>query len=58
MKILLAKDGSDHSKAATSEIASKLFTPHTDLRIISVFESHSLYMYAPLPRGNIIKLKN
>jgi nucleotide-binding universal stress UspA family protein len=53
MKILLATDGSEHSKAATLEIANRLFSPNTELRIISVFESTSLYMYAPLPMGGL-----
>jgi nucleotide-binding universal stress UspA family protein len=53
MKILLATDGSDHSKYAATEIANRLFLPDTELRITSVFESPSLYMYAPLPMGGM-----
>ncbi len=53
MKILLATDGSEFSKAATDEIASRPFPPNTELRIISIYESPSLYRYSPLPMGDL-----
>lgn len=53
MKILLATDGSEYSKAAAEEIASRPFPPHTELRIISVHESPSLYVYSPLSMGGM-----
>lgn len=53
MKILLATDGSKYSKAAAEEIAGRSFSKLTELRIISVFESPSLYMYAPMPMGGL-----
>jgi len=53
MKILLATDGSKYSKAAAEEIAQRRFPAHSELRIISVFEGPSLYMYAPLSMGGM-----
>ena len=38
MKILLATDGSIHSKAAVSEIARRPFPPNTKVRIVSAYE--------------------
>ena len=38
MKILLATDGSPHSKAALEEVARRLFPPKTKVRIISAYE--------------------
>ena len=38
MKILLATDGSAHSKALVEEIANRLFPPKTEVRIISAYE--------------------
>lgn len=49
MKILLATDGSEYSKAATEEIANRLFPANTEVRIVSAFESYSRYLYAPYP---------
>ena len=49
MKILLATDGSEYSKAATEEIANRPFPANTEVRIISAFESYARYMYAPYP---------
>ncbi len=43
MKILLATDGSAHSKAMVKKFASRTFAPNTKVRIISVYES-SYYM--------------
>jgi len=38
MKILLAIDGSAHSKAAIEEVARKLFPLNTKVRIVSAYE--------------------
>lgn len=53
MKILLATDGSQHSKSVAEEIAQRPFPAGSELRIISVFESPSLYIYAPLSMGGM-----
>lgn len=53
MKILLATDGSEHSKLAAEELASRPFPTSTKLMIISVYKNPSLYMYAPLPMGGM-----
>ena len=42
MKILLATDGSTHSKAAVEEVARRLFSPKTEIRIISVIDKVAL----------------
>ena len=42
MKILLATDGSTHSKAAVEEVARRLFPPKTEIRIISVIDKVAL----------------
>ena len=38
MKILLATDGSAHSKAAVEEVARRPFPPNTEVRIVSAYE--------------------
>ena len=38
MKILLATDGSAHSKAAVEEVARRPFPPNTKVRIVSAYE--------------------
>ncbi|MEQ9442801.1 MAG: universal stress protein [Cyclobacteriaceae bacterium] len=53
MKIILATDGSDHSRAATEEIANRPFPDNTEVRIISAFASPIPYMYTPLPTGGM-----
>ena len=42
MKLLLATDGSAHSKAAVEEIAGRPFPPKTSVRIISVIDRAAL----------------
>lgn len=42
MKILLATDGSAHSKAAVEEVARRPFPPKTSVRIVSVIDRISL----------------
>ena len=42
MKILLATDGSAHSKAAVEEVARRPFPPKTRVRIISVIDRAAL----------------
>lgn len=42
LKILVATDGSDYSKAAVEEVASRLFLPKTQVRIISVIDKVNL----------------
>ena len=42
MKILLATDGSVHSKAAVEEVARRPFPPKTSVRIISVIDRAAL----------------
>ena len=49
MRILLATDGSAHSKAMIKQFAGRTFTPNTKVRIISAYE-RSYMMYAS-PRG-------
>ena len=44
MKIILAIDGSAHSKAAVQEIAKRPFADNTKVRIISAYEKTSLTM--------------
>lgn len=53
MKILLATDGSDHSKAAVEEIATRPFPPNTDVQILSVFESTFLMLSQPATMGGL-----
>jgi len=44
MKILLATDGSAHSKAMVKKFASRTFAPNTKVRIISVYDSSAYIM--------------
>ena len=44
MKIILAIDGSKHSKATVEEVASRPFPPNTFVRIVSAYESIPLKM--------------
>lgn len=53
MKILLATDGSDYSKAAIEEIAGSTFSPGTEVRIVSAFGSSSIIMSIPSPGGGL-----
>jgi nucleotide-binding universal stress UspA family protein len=53
MKILLATDGSAHSKAMVKKFASRTFAPNTKVRIISVYES-SYYMLNTDPMGAVM----
>ena len=50
MKILLATDGSAHSKAMVKKFAGRTFAPNTKVRIISVYE-RSYYMLNTAPMG-------
>ena len=53
MKILLATDGSVHSKAAVKEIANRPFPPKTRVHIISVIDKVALTRYTgPLGVSN------
>ncbi len=45
MKILLATDGSAHSKAVVKQFAGRTFAPNTKVRIISAYE-RSFKVYA------------
>ena len=45
MKILLATDGSAHSKAAVEEVASRPFPLNTEVRIVSAYDKSSLTMH-------------
>ncbi|MEO6452688.1 MAG: universal stress protein [Ginsengibacter sp.] len=45
MKIILATDGSAHSKAMVKQFAGRTFAPNTKVRIISAYE-RSYMMYA------------
>lgn len=49
MKILLATDGSSYSKIAVEELAEWVHNPHTEIRIVSVYESFPLTMIGPAP---------
>jgi len=50
MKIVLATDGSDHSKAMVKKFASRTFAPNSKVRIISVYE-RSYYLLNTAPMG-------
>ena len=50
MKILLAIDGSVHSKEMVKKFAQRTFAPKTKVRIISVYE-RSLYTLNVEPMG-------
>ena len=51
MKILLAVDGSDYSKAAIEETASGAFSSGVEVHIISVYDDSSIVMSIPAPGG-------
>ena len=51
MKILLATDGSAHSKVMVKQFAGRTFAPNTKVRIISAYE-RSYMMYAS-PMGGM-----
>jgi nucleotide-binding universal stress UspA family protein len=51
-KILIATDGSEHSKAMIKEFADRTFTPATEVRIISAYEKSS-YMMNTAPFGTM-----
>ncbi len=53
MKILLATDGSEHSKAAIEEIASRNFSAGTEVSIISAYDGSSIVMSIPAPGGGL-----
>lgn len=53
MKILLATDGSDHSKAAIEEVANMPLPAGTKVHIISAFENTPLITSAPAPMGGL-----
>jgi len=53
MKILLATDGSEHSKAAIQELINRNLSPDTKVHIVSAFESPVLIMSAPLSTRNM-----
>ena len=44
MKIILATDGSEQSKAAVEEVASRPFPPNTEVRIVSAYETLILHL--------------
>ncbi len=46
MKILLATDGSAHSRAMVKQFAGRAFAPNTKVRIISAYLGASYMMYA------------
>ncbi|MEO5947996.1 MAG: universal stress protein [Chitinophagaceae bacterium] len=52
MKILLATDGSAHSKAMVKKFAGRTFAPNTKIRVISAYESGVYMMYAA-PMGGL-----
>lgn len=51
MKILLAIDGSDYSKAAVEELSRLPFTSNTEVRILSVYENPMLATPGIAPLG-------
>ena len=44
MKIILVIDGSQQSKAAVEEVASRPFPPNTEVRIVSAYETLILHL--------------
>lgn len=52
MKILFATDGSDYSKAALEEIASRPYPPHSSLHIISIIDNVLVTPNAPMGASN------
>ncbi len=53
MKILLATDGSDYSKAAVEEIAQRIFPTGTKVLIVSAFQNASLITSASSLEGGL-----
>jgi nucleotide-binding universal stress UspA family protein len=53
MKILLATDGSDFSKAATEQLAEQLLPSGAEVRIISVYQNNPLITMVPAEMGGI-----
>ncbi len=51
MKILLATDGSTHSKAMVKQFAGRTFAPNTKVRIISAYERSYIMYASPIPMG-------
>lgn len=54
MKILLASDGSDYSKAAIEQLSRMPFPSNTEVRIISVFENPLLAAPGAVPMGGTL----
>ena len=52
MKILLATDGSIHSKAMVKKVADRTFAPNTKVRIISAYESSYMTYASPMGAMN------
>ena len=52
MKIILATDGSEHSKVMVKQFAERTFAPNTEVRIIAAYESAMYMMYAA-PMGGL-----
>ncbi|MEO6357710.1 MAG: universal stress protein [Ferruginibacter sp.] len=52
MKILLATDGSAHSKAMVKKFADRTFAPNTKVRIISAFERSYMVYASPMGAMN------
>ena len=53
MKILLATDGSAHSKIVLASFAGRPFPLNTEVLIVSAFEGSALIMSAPAPMGGL-----
>lgn len=53
MKILLATDGSAHSKAAVDELIKRELPLNTEVRIVSAFESPMLILSVPLAANSL-----
>jgi len=51
MKILLATDGSAHSKAMVKQFAGRTFAPNSKVRIISAYERSYMMYASPIPMG-------
>ena len=52
MKILLATDGSEHSKAMVKQFAGRTFTPNTKVRITSATERSYMVYASPMGAMN------
>ena len=48
MKILLATDGSAHSKAMVKQFAARIFAPNTKVRIISAYDRSYVNYTSPM----------